>query len=51
MEPVDNIPFCPPPWDSPHDVIPMLVVVAVFIIGGWLGRLWKKKQESNRRKR
>ena len=50
MEPVDNIPFCPPPWDRPGDVIPMLVVIVVFLIGGWLGRLWKKKQESKRRK-
>ncbi len=48
MEPVNNIPFCLPPWDSPSDVIPMLVVIVVFVIGGWLGRLWKRKQDSKR---
>jgi hypothetical protein len=48
MEPVDNIPFCPPPWNSPSDVIPMLVVIGVFVIGGWLGRLWKKKRAAKR---
>jgi hypothetical protein len=50
MEPVDKIPFCPPPWDSPSDVIPMVVVIIVFVIGGWLGRMWKRKQDSKRRK-
>jgi hypothetical protein len=50
MEPVDNIPLCPPPSDGPGDVIPLMVVIAVFLIGGWLGRLWKRKQGSKRRK-
>jgi hypothetical protein len=51
MDPVNNIPFCPPSWDTPSDVIPMLVVIAVFLIGGWLGRLWKRKQKAKRSKR
>jgi hypothetical protein len=43
MEQTLYIPFCPP---VPNDTIPMLVVVAVFVLGGWLIRRWRKKRSS-----
>lgn len=46
-EPFLNIPFCPPAAD---DTIPMLVVAAVFLVGGWLIRCWRKKRKSEPRK-
>ena len=45
MEPVSSIPFCPP---APNDTLPMLVVAAVFLAGGWLLRRWRKKRRSGR---
>jgi LPXTG-motif cell wall-anchored protein len=41
------MPYCAP---APNDVLPMLVVVVVFLVGGWLFRRWKKKRASNHRK-
>jgi len=43
MEQQFNFPFCPP---VPSDAIPMLVIIAVFVLGGWLLRRWKKKRAS-----
>jgi len=37
------IPFCPP---VPRDIVPMLVIVSLFLLGGWLIRRWKKKRNS-----
>lgn len=38
MEPPDDFFVCPPPWDAPNDTVPMLVVLAAFLLGGWLIR-------------
>jgi len=41
-EPFLNIPFCPP---AANDTIPMLVVAAGFLIGGWLIRRRRRKRK------
>ncbi len=46
MEDPLTIPYCEPP---PSDVIPMLVTAAVFVLGWWLIRRWKKKRGSSKR--
>ncbi|MDF7801209.1 LPXTG cell wall anchor domain-containing protein [Pontiellaceae bacterium B1224] len=37
------IPYCEP---APSDVLAMLIIAAVFLIGGWLFRRWRKKRTS-----
>ena len=46
--PVD-IPVCPLPGESPNDVVPMLVVLSVFLLCGWLIRFWKRRREARRK--
>jgi hypothetical protein len=38
-----TIPYCEP---APSDVLPMLVIAAVFVIGTWLFRRWRKRRQS-----
>lgn len=42
------LPICPPPWDTPSDVIPMLVVAAAFLLGGWVLKRWSRKRKTRR---
>jgi hypothetical protein len=42
------LPACPPPWDAPNDIVPLLVVSGCFLLGGWLFRYWKKKREARK---
>lgn len=48
MEAGIEIPICPPPWEQPSDVIPMLVVLAAFVLLGWLFRRWRKKRKAGK---
>ncbi|WP_168433167.1 hypothetical protein [Pontiella sulfatireligans] len=43
MEDAITIPFCAP---APSDVLPMLVVAAVFLLAGWGIRRRKRKRAS-----
>ncbi len=45
----DFTPICPPPWDVPNDVLPMLVVLGVFLALGGAYRRWKKKRNARMR--
>jgi flagellar biogenesis protein FliO len=46
MDASSNIPFCPMPPEGPGDLIPMIVVIAVFLAGGWLLRRWCRKRKN-----
>lgn len=48
MEKTTEIPFCPLPPETISDMVPMLAVLGVFLLGGWLFRRWRKKRGSNR---
>jgi hypothetical protein len=49
MESGVDIPLCPPPWDAPSDVIPMVVVAAVFFAGWCLLRHFRKKRARKKK--
>jgi len=49
MEPGLETPICPPPWDEPNDVLPMLVMLGVFLLLGWLFRSWRKRRKTKNR--
>jgi hypothetical protein len=40
------IPICPPPWDSPNDLIPLLVVAGCFLAAGWALRRRRRKRKQ-----
>ncbi len=44
-----QIPVCPPPWDAPNDVLPMLIVLTIFMLAGGLIRYWRKKRKDKKR--
>ena len=46
---IDFLQVCPPPEDRPNDLIPMLVMLAVFLFLGWLFRRWKKRRRTMRK--
>ncbi|MCF7849694.1 MAG: hypothetical protein K9M45_12660 [Kiritimatiellales bacterium] len=48
MEPTAVSYVCAPSCGSISDVIPMLVVVAVFLLAGWLIRRFRKRRNARR---
>ncbi|WP_372847220.1 PEP-CTERM sorting domain-containing protein [Pontiella sp.] len=46
MEQTTTVPFCAP---EPSNLIPMLVVIAAFVLAGWAVRRWRKKRRSDRK--
>ena len=44
-----EFPMCPPPWDVPNDLLPMLVVLGIFLFGGWLLRRWRNRRRVRRK--
>ena len=45
MEETPTIPFCPP---QEGELVPMLVVIAVFGVGVFLFRRWRKKRAARK---
>ncbi|MCF7817161.1 MAG: LPXTG cell wall anchor domain-containing protein [Kiritimatiellales bacterium] len=48
MERTTDIPFCPIPPETISDMVPMLVVLGLFLLGGWLLRRRKKRRGSGK---
>ncbi len=48
MEPITPNPFCSLPAESRGDMVPLLVIVGVFLLGGWLFRRKKKKDSKKK---
>jgi flagellar biogenesis protein FliO len=46
MEQTTTVPFCAP---EPSNLIPMLVVVAAFVLTGWVVRRWRQKRRPRRK--
>jgi flagellar biogenesis protein FliO len=42
MDQAPSITFCPIPPETISDMVPLLIVIGVFLLVGWLFRRWKK---------
>jgi hypothetical protein len=38
----EGIPFCPIPPETISDMVPLLLVLGLFVLVGWLWRRWRK---------